>query len=123
VKYALLVVFCMTLDGYVGLSEALRGQMQSVTWQSDLGPDRQTPILPGVYTMWFLNGVRKSALCFDEAVANGIAHDIDRGFEAQLLENVAAVGLHGTRADDQFLGDLLVGQPAHKQEHHLALAL
>ena len=66
---------------------------------------------------------RDAALRLDEAVADGVADEVDRGFEAQLVEDVAAVRLHGAGADDERLGDLLVAQPAHQQEHHLALAV
>ena len=48
----------------------------------------------------------------DQAMTNCIADQVDGGLEAQLLEDMAAMGLHGAGADDELLGDLLVGQPA-----------
>ena len=53
----------------------------------------------------------------------GIVYQLGRGGEAHLLEDVVLVGLDGTRAEAQLVGNLLCRQAFGAQSDDLHLAL
>jgi hypothetical protein len=52
-------------------------------------------------------------------VTDGIAYQIYRVLQIQLLQDMGAMSLHGAGADDQLFGNLLVAQTSNKQKHDL----
>src|SRR5215217_1544784 len=61
-------------------------------------------------------------LWLDEAAADGVARQLDAVAHAELLEDVRAVTLDGLLADEQQVGDLLVGVGLGDQLDDLLLA-
>ena len=59
----------------------------------------------------------------DDAALEGVAHEIGPRREAQLVEDVAAVGLDGADAQEELTRDLLIRVAERDEAQDLALAL
>src|SRR4051812_15235658 len=58
----------------------------------------------------------------DQAVQGRESHELAGGVHVELAVDAGAVRLHRLHADAELAGDALVGEPAHRQIEHLALA-
>ena len=66
----------------------------------------ERPIVIAVYVMGDCE-----LLGLDDAVADGVAHQVHRILQSQLVQDVCAMGLHSTGTDNELLGNILVAQP------------
>ena len=58
-----------------------------------------------------------------DAVVPGVTCRLGAVGDAGLVEDVADVSAHGVQADNQLIGDLLVGAPGGKETEYLSFAV